>query len=176
MIRMVIKLPEQYKIYTDGACSQNVEGNWHGGYGVFVDLKEPIKFYGSKLNTTNNQMELMAFKKALEFVHDIVDRYQEQEIIIHTDSAYIHNCLRNRWYDKWKKNGWLTAKKKPVANKILWQNIIDLYEPVKNDITISKVKAHSNVYGNVVADGLAVRGKEEARTNEVKENAYEFLK
>ena len=52
-------------IFTDGACRGNPGP---GGWGVLIVLEgEEITLYGGENNTTNNQMEMMAAIKALEY-------------------------------------------------------------------------------------------------------------
>ena len=52
------------KIYTDGSCLNN-PGN--GGWAAIINENEKIlKISGSKKNTTNNKMELMAPIEALK--------------------------------------------------------------------------------------------------------------
>ncbi|KAH7140349.1 ribonuclease H-like domain-containing protein, partial [Dactylonectria estremocensis] len=42
---------------------------------------------------------------------------------IKSDSAYIVNGMTGL-VDKWLKNGWLTAKKRPVKNRNLWEDML----------------------------------------------------
>ena len=52
-------------IFTDGACRGNPGP---GGWGVLILLEgEEITLYGGEDSTTNNQMEMMAAIKALEY-------------------------------------------------------------------------------------------------------------
>lgn len=155
-------------IYTDGACSQNREGNWHGGYGVYIDWdNSPKKISGGAIDTTNNKMELTAMLEALTFIHKNIDEIKKDfnDVIIYTDSAYIANAFDQNWFIKWKKNGWLTAKKKPVKNKELWQEIYSLFITIQDSIIVNiiKVAAHSNIEGNEIADDLAVKERKSYR-------------
>ena len=55
-------------IFTDGACRGNPGP---GGWGVLIVLEgEEITLYGGENNTTNNQMEMMAAIKALEYFQE----------------------------------------------------------------------------------------------------------
>ena len=93
--------------YTDGACSTN--GTWNGGAGLFVELENSKEhYYFSALETTNNIMELEALKQALK--HAIYNSKAEDEINIHSDSAYVLNTLIKGWYLGWEKNGWKDRK------------------------------------------------------------------
>ena len=138
------------EIYTDGACSQN--GTWAGGWAsvMVIDGEQVAIFGGGEKNTTNNRMEMMAFLCAVEGTkHRSKDEY-----VIHTDSAYIVNAFKQGWIDSWIKNGWKNAKKQPVANQDLWQQILEIRP--KEELNINKVKGHAGNKFNEVADDHAV--------------------
>jgi ribonuclease HI len=148
----------QVLIYTDGACSQN--NTWKGGWATVIVEDDKINvFKGSLENTTNNVMELMAFKAALEYCYNFAVRNDGTQYSIHSDSAYILNCFDQKWYVNWRKNGWRNAKKEPVANKELWERILFYYEKLCFEgvnLTLIKVKGHSGDKYNEMADILAV--------------------
>lgn len=152
------------EIYTDGACTQGAFMPWPGGYAVYAIMpdREPIIVEGGKIHTTNNEMELTAFLKALE-IADFQTFMKEYDLVkIFTDSAYIHNCFEQKWYEKWLKNNWISSSKEEVKNKELWIKILDLTSKIKrqSSLLILKVTAHStNKYNNIV-DDLAVKAKE----------------
>ena len=64
------------------------------------------------------------------------------------------NCFRDRWYERWRANGWKNAQKKPVENRDLWEPLLAEAEP--RDVTWHKVPGHSGVPLNERADRLAV--------------------
>ena len=41
-----------------------------------------------------------------------------------SDSTYVVNCFRDPWWESWIARGWLTSAKKPVANRDLWEPLI----------------------------------------------------
>ena len=132
------------RLYTDGACKGNPG---IGGWGVLIQTgNNSNELKGFRLDTTNNQMELMAVIKGLE----AIEKNTSLEII--TDSQYVMNGMK-QWIINWKKNGWKTASKKPVKNKELWQRLDGLVK----DYTIhwKWVKGHSGHPGNERADQLA---------------------
>ena len=131
-------------IYTDGACSGNPG---IGGWGAVIIKEKKITYLSGGLDeTTNNQMELTAAIKALEYFKEA------EKIAIHTDSKYVMNGIES-WINNWKKNGWKTASKKPVKNKELW---IDLDTVIsKHKIKWHWVKGHSGDENNEIADQLA---------------------
>ena len=131
-------------IYTDGACSGNPG---IGGWGVvIINNKKIIKLNDGMMNTTNNQMELVAAINALEYFKT------EQTITIYTDSKYVKDGITS-WINKWKINGWKTANKKPVKNKTLWIKLNNQIE--KHNIIWKWVKGHDGNKYNEFADLLA---------------------
>jgi ribonuclease HI len=99
-------------------------------------------------------MELFAIIKALEFIHHNESKSMPYRYEVFSDSAYIINCLHQKWYQKWQKNGWITSKNKPVKNKDLWKKLLALLG--KTPIEFIKIKAHAGHQYNELADHLAV--------------------
>ena len=119
------------KIYTDGSCIGNPgKGGWAA---IILDNKKQKIISGSVPYTTNNRMELIAVIKALKNV-------KKKEITLITDSQYVKNGIEV-WIFKWKKNGWMTAEKKPVKNKDLWLMLEKLSKNKK--VKWEWVKGHS---------------------------------
>jgi ribonuclease HI len=128
------------KVYTDGSCLGNPgTGGW--AFQVFNE-GTIINHFGYQLDTTNNQMELTAAIKALEFLQ------KESEITLFTDSTYVRNGITS-WIINWKKNNWKNSQKKEVKNRNLWEKL-DVLNSRKN-ITWKWVKAHDiNEHNNKV--------------------------
>jgi len=137
------------KIYCDGACSGNQKKNNIGGWGAILIFNDKIKkINGGEKNTTNQRMELTACIKALEAI-----KSTQYPIEIYTDSAYLYNCMQQKWYEKWEQNGWKNSKKMPIENKDLWEALLNLIK--KYNPTFIKVKGHSGDKYNDEADKLA---------------------
>jgi len=135
---------EKIIIYTDGACSGNPGV---GGWGAILMFKESEKkISGGSKDTTNNQMEIRAVIEALKIIK------RPSQIIVNTDSKYVMDGI-TKWINGWKKNGWLTADRKPVKNNELWQEL-DI-EVSKHKIEWRWVKGHSGDKYNDIADELA---------------------
>jgi ribonuclease HI len=133
-------------VSVDGACSGNPGP---GGWGVIVvDGDETRELSGSEPVTTNQRMELRA---AIEGLRAVPGR---RRVALHSDSAYVVNCFRERWYARWRQNGWRNAQKKPVENRDLWEAL--LAEADRHDVTWHKVAGHSGDPLNERADQLAV--------------------
>lgn len=127
------------KIYTDGACSGNQNDENIGGWGAILEYGTAKKeLCGGEINTTNNRMEMTAVIEALSAL-----KKDGQIIHIFSDSSYVMDCFRQKWYVSWQKNGWKTSKKTPVENKELWQKLLELAG--KHDISFFRVKGHVNL-------------------------------
>lgn len=151
MIDALAKLKElsddslpQIDIYTDGACSGNPgPGGW-GAVICYLTLETDLN--GGEAQTTNNRMEMMAAIAALKALP------LRSKVNLYTDSMYLRDGV-TRWMTNWKKNGWLTADKKPVKNQDLWQEFDALLS--SHDITWHWVKGHAGHEFNERADALA---------------------
>lgn len=127
------------KIYTDGACSGNQNETNIGGWGAVLEFGEARKeLYGGERNTTNNKMELTAVIEALAAL-----KKDSQTIQIFSDSSYVMECFRQKWYVSWQKNGWMTSKKTPVENRELWEKL--LMFTAKHSVSFYRVKGHVNL-------------------------------
>ena len=132
------------KIYTDGSCLENPgNGGWAA---IIIDDTKKTEIKGSKKNTTNNQMELVAPIEALKKIP------KGNKVQIFTDSKYVKTGI-TEWIHNWKKNGWKTAKKEPVKNKELWEELDFLTNEF--EISWNWVKAHSTDELNNEVDLIA---------------------
>ncbi|MEQ8671690.1 MAG: ribonuclease HI [Aggregatilineales bacterium] len=136
-------------IYTDGACSGNPGP---GGWGVLIVFGEHQKeLSGGERSTTNNQMELTAAISGLEALT------QPCNVTLYTDSQYVKNGITD-WINGWRKNGWKTAKGKPVKNQDLWRRLDDAIK--LHNIKWAWVKGHAGHTENERVDRLAVAARD----------------
>jgi len=132
-------------LYTDGACSGNPgPGGWAA---LLVEDGAERIVSGAEPHTTNQRMELRA---AIEGLAAVADR---RTVHLFTDSSYVMNCFRDRWWARWETNGWLGAGKQAVANRDLWERLIA--ETRRHDVLWHKVKGHSGHALNDRVDALA---------------------
>ena len=103
-------------VYTDGACSGNPGP---GGWAWTVAPSGPFAS-GAEAQSTNQRMELRAVLEALSSLDGLLE--------VRSDSTYVVNCFRDRWYEAWRQNGWRNEKKQPVANRELWEELLELVE------------------------------------------------
>ena len=132
------------KIYTDGSCIGNPgNGGWAA---IIINDGKKTQIKGSKKNTTNNQMELLAPIKALKKIS------KGSKVQIFTDSKYLKLGI-TEWIHNWKKNGWKTSNKKKVKNIELWTELDILSNEF--EINWNWVKAHSTNKLNNEVDLIA---------------------
>ena len=131
-------------VYTDGSCSPNPG---HMGVGMVIRYRDKqiqtSKYLGFG---TNNQAELLAIKGALKVIRllhrrDICE--SDEQVIVFTDSAYCIGVLKQESVPK--KNVELI-----VSIKLLLKELVN--------VRFSKVKAHSGIPMNELADKLAKEG------------------
>ncbi len=132
-------------IYTDGSCLGNPGP---GGYGAVLIYGENRKELSQGYRqTTNNRMEMRGVIAALSSLK------RPCQVELYTDSKYIKNAVVQNWIGNWQKNGWKTAAKKPVKNKDLWLELIELIK--KHKVEFKWVKGHSGHPENERCDELA---------------------
>jgi ribonuclease HI/uncharacterized phage-like protein YoqJ len=135
-------------VYTDGACLGNPgPGGWAWAVpgGRFASGAEP--------QTTNQRMEIAAASAAV--------RTLEGPLEVVSDSTYVVNCFRDKWWEGWLARGWKTTARQPVANRDLWEPLIQAVQADPGRVRFRWVKGHNNDPYNDLVDRLAV---EAART------------
>lgn len=157
--------------YTDGSSRGNPG---LGGYGVILlrgDSMEILYAESTQCeNVTNNQMELAALLRALDYIED---NYPEDKVEIYSDSAYVVKSW-NEWMEGWARNGWVNTKKQQVENigymKALWEyRRRDFFH-----CSVEKCAGHRGVDGNEFADMLA-RGQVKRFYDTAIEDGYRLV-
>jgi ribonuclease HI len=129
-------------VFTDGACSGNPGP---GGWAWALDTTTYAS--GAEAVSTNQRMEIRA---ALEAVTTLAG-----PLLVVSDSTYVVNCFRDRWWEGWLARGWLTSAKRPVANRDLWEPLVAAAAG-REHIAFHWVKGHSGHAMNDFVDALAV--------------------
>ncbi len=117
-------------VYTDGACLGNPGP---GGWGWVVPDGRWAN--GADTATTNQRMELTAVLEALRAIEGPVE--------VVSDSTYVVNCFRDRWWAGWLKRDWRNSNKQPVANRDIWEPLIERYRSAPHEITFTGGKGHA---------------------------------
>ena len=105
-------MTKKVRLITDGSCLGNPGP---GGWAAILKYEDRAKeLCGFDPETTNNRMELTAALEGLKALQEPC------EVEVKTDSEYVKNGI-TKWVAGWKRNGWRTAAKTPVANRELWE-------------------------------------------------------
>lgn len=136
-------------IYTDGACSGNPGP---GGWAAVLAYPDGRvrELAGAAAKTTNNRMEMWAVAAALEAAAD-----RPEPATVYTDSTYVISGI-TEWMAGWKRRGWVSSTKQPVANRDLWERLDALVEARRGRLSWRYVRGHSGHGGNERCDELAV--------------------
>ena len=132
-------------IFTDGSCHPNPG---KGSIGIYSPGINTIPtFHISKFinnRTTINICELQAILTALQHIEHQQYHLKTKHIFVYSDSQFCVDLCNNKFQPK----QWIYAD---LSHKI--SSIINNIQPTT--ISITKIKAHSNIYGNEMADYFA---------------------
>ena len=180
-----------YKIYADGGC--DIHSSKKGGWGVAVYKNDELinSAFGGSKETTNNQMELEAFNKVLDYIQN----KNLADVEVYLDSSYVIGIFNGMeykkeskkerlqygksWIGNWIKNDW-KKKGDSIKNLEQIQQIHKKFCFVLEDkeclVKINHCKAHSGIEGNEMADQFATMGKRRKKNfaGEVDEQKFLF--
>jgi ribonuclease HI len=131
-------------VYTDGSCIRNPgPGGWAWAVpgGPFASGAEPM--------STNQRMEITAALEALRAL-------DAPSVEVVSDSSYVVNCFRQRWWAGWRRRNWRNSQGKPVANRDLWEPLLALGLDAGRPVAFRWVKGHSGDPWNERVDSLAL--------------------
>ena len=137
-------------VYTDGSCLGNPgPGGWAWAVpgGPYAS--------GAERQSTNQRMEVKAVAEALAAL--------KGPVLVMSDSTYVVNCFRDRWWEGWRRRGWRNTAGKPVANRDLWEPLIELALASEAQVGWRWVKGHSGDRWNDRVDELATAAADRRR-------------
>lgn len=139
---------KKIRLITDGSCLGNPGP---GGWAAILKYSDTNgdhakELYGHEPATTNNRMELTAAVEGLRALKERCD------VEVKTDSEYVKNGI-TKWVAGWKRNGWRTAAKQPVANRELWETLD--FEVSRHQTNWVWTKGHAGDAENNRCDDLA---------------------
>ncbi len=156
-------------VYTDGSCLGNP------GPGGWAWVVPGGRFAsGADGHTTNQRMEVTAVLEAIRSLRagsarsDVpdggfdggidggTDGGFDGGILVRSDSTYVVNCFRQRWWAGWQRRGWRNSQGRPVANQDLWEPLLAVALDPGLPVRFQWVKGHSGDHWNDVVDELAV--------------------
>lgn len=146
-------------IYCDGSCPRNGKRDATGGWNYLLVEGETLQTQtvvhsesghelpNEELPNTSIRMELLAVIRALEYFKE------PEDVIVHSDSAYVVNGINDKWYIRWFRTGKNTSGKVP-ANMDLWARLVDLVR-FHRSVKMVHVKGHYGHRFNELADTFA---------------------
>lgn len=136
-------------MWVDGSALKAPQDKFYCGSGVVLIYKDKVKEISHPIEDgTVNIAELTAPILGLQCLKERCD------VTIYSDSQYTINT-QELWYDSWCRRGWMTQNKGAVKNKDLIQLLHSLCQ--QHNVKWVKVKSHSGLKYNDLADELAVR-------------------
>lgn len=138
------QVERRVEIFSDGACSGNPGP---GGYGTILRYgQEVLELSGFEAETTNNRMELLGAIAGLAALK------RPCRVLLTTDSQYLVKGM-TEWIAGWQKKGWKNSKKEDVANRDLWERLLEL--SWTHHVEWAWVKGHAGHPENERCDELA---------------------
>ena len=152
-------MTQNITIHTDGSCQGNPGP---GGWAAIIEIPDWMNatLRGGDPQTTNNRMEMTAAIEGLRKLERIAGA-PEEPVVLRSDSKYLCDAFNQGWIENWHRNGWRTAKKEPVKNRDLWEELEKLASGKK--IAWTWVKGHSGDHFNELCDRIAKEEAEAAR-------------
>jgi ribonuclease HI len=147
----------EIRIFTDGSSFQHPRV---GGFGIIIitvdengnEEVNELDYPGYK-SATNNQMELFACVKAIEYCRK-KNLVLGNGITIFTDSMYVVSNYKRAMF-QWCKEGWKNNYGKPIDNTKLWKEFVKEMQKVRKRVEIKWLKGHAGNAGNILANNLA---------------------
>lgn len=130
-------------ISTDGACKRlgkpdcfSVGAAWiHTDEGALFLLAKPEN------NSTSQRGEINGLLVALDYV--VEHAKPDEDIIIITDSEYLHNTVMKEWCFKWRDNDWIIGTGEPAKNRDKWELVCNLLDRIGKDrVYLNWTKGH----------------------------------
>lgn len=109
-------------IAVDGACKRNGDPTCSSAGVAWIQTNAGDFVFKSSFETqsTSQRGEINGLRVALQYA--IYNAAPDEDIIIVTDSEYLHNTVTLEWCFKWERNDWIGSTGK-VKNADLWQDI-----------------------------------------------------
>jgi ribonuclease HI len=140
-----------YTVFSDGACRGNgrVDGGQAGWAWHRIDPDgSRHEDSGGFDGGSNQKAEIIAATEALNAIP------VGSVVTLISDSSYVINGM-TEWLPRWKVNGWVGSKRKPVINRPLWE-LLDAAAQRHAAVSYFWTKGHAGHPENDRVDQLAV--------------------
>ena len=147
-------------VYADESCLGNgKQGDNPGGAGGLVEYRRSKgelarrDFWVSERATTNNRM---ALRSAIEAFTALSAKGHRFSVVFTSDSRYLVDGMTD-WVHNWTRRGWKKADGKPVENRELWQQAVEVIQRGGHEVQWRWVRGHVGHPQNEYANFLATR-------------------
>lgn len=140
--------PPDETFYTDGACRMSQEQKGLASWAVIAVHRPELNCSGILKNSSNQRAEIEAVIQACV----LANTHKLRDILVVTDSKYVFNAIE-KWIDRWKGNGWLDNKHKPVKNEDAFRRLVDAKANL--NLNVAHVRGHQGDKYNELADQMA---------------------
>lgn len=149
----------EIKLYTDGGSrnhgnkrGQHVKTDDKAAWAYLIEYHgQQVTGTGGEYGSTNNKMEVTALVQALQYL--LTHGLNHYSTIATLDSHYVLDPITKGWLSGWQRRQWVTAAGRPVANKELWQQVLQLL-PEFSNLHFAWTKGHAANTGNNTVDHL----------------------
>ena len=149
-------------VYADESCLGNgKQGDNPGGAGGLVEYRRSKgelarrDFWVSERATTNNRM---ALRSSIEAFTALSAKGHRFSVVFTSDSRYLVDGMTD-WVHNWTRRGWKKADGKPVENRELWQQAVEVIQRGGHEVQWRWVRGHvghpQNEYANFLATHAA---------------------
>lgn len=143
------------KVYTDGSANNRLAPpDRIAGYSaVILDGDERSVVTGARKGVSSQVAEMLGVIIGLNFVQE---KYpgKSVRVVLYSDSAYIVNCFKEKWYETWIATDYLMK-----MNKEYWEVIVDLALNRGMKVHFWWVPGHKGVGPNEEADQWAEKAR-----------------
>lgn len=149
--------PPDEVFYTDGACTKNGTPECKATWAIVATMNPKLTTVGvvSHPKPSNQVAELVAIIEACK----LAKTENLDKILIVTDSRYAASAI-TKWLRLWPLNGWKDNRGKPIANELLFKELLQAMDGIT--VNCIHVKGHSGDINNSKADHLARSKLEES--------------
>lgn len=135
-----------YCLYLNHSCNGEARDDCLGGAyaGLLIQRGKHstiMEFKGYSTNLKSKlRAELYAVKIGVDKVLAMNILHPNDTLTVYSSLEPVYKCYASGWWRKWRQNGWLNARGTPVANRDLWEPLIDIY--THKQIRLKRVKGH----------------------------------
>lgn len=143
-------------VFTDGSAVNQIPlAQRVGGFGgLILSRNNEQVVRGACLGLTSQQAELMAVIVSLNFLLEKGEK--NIQVNIYSDSAYIVNCFKQKWYENWDRINWFNVK-----NEEYWRVLLSLIFDCGFYLTFNWIKGHSGNSFNERVDLIARKARKD---------------